>query len=88
MGKSELVALLRLSSHRLVIVVWLFFAVPWVCLQFVVVVFPDHTHLLFFIILPIWQASQMCCGCFLDETLNAHHKIYIVIQHRGGFLVT
>ena len=21
---------------------------PWVCLQFVIVVFPDHTHLLFF----------------------------------------
>ena len=24
------------------------FEVPWVCLQFVIVVFPDHTHLLFF----------------------------------------
>ena len=47
MGKRELVALLSLSSWCLVIVVWLFLAVPWVCLQFVVVVFPDHTHLLF-----------------------------------------
>ena len=28
------------------IVVWLFLAVPWVSLQFVIVVFPDHTHLL------------------------------------------
>ena len=28
-------------------VVWLFLAVPWVCLQFVIVVFPDHIHLLF-----------------------------------------
>ena len=27
--------------------VWLFLAVPLVCLQFVIVVFPDHTHLLF-----------------------------------------
>ena len=27
-----------------VIVVWLFLVVPWVCLQFVIVVFPDHTH--------------------------------------------
>ena len=27
---------------------WLFLAVPWVCLQIVIVVFPDHTHLLFF----------------------------------------
>ena len=28
------------------IVVWLFLVVPWVCLQFVIVVFPDHSHLL------------------------------------------
>ena len=46
-GKRELVALLSLSSWCLVIVVWLFLAVPWVCLQFVIVVFPDHTQLLF-----------------------------------------
>ena len=25
----------------------LFLTVPWGCLQFVIVVFPDHTHLLF-----------------------------------------
>ena len=47
MGKRELVALLSLSSWCLVIGVWLFLAVPWVCLQFVIVVFPDHTHLQF-----------------------------------------
>ena len=46
MGKRELVALLNLSSWCLLIVMWLFLAVPWVCLQFVIVVFPDHTHLL------------------------------------------
>ena len=46
MGKRELVALLSLSSLCLVIVVWLFLAVPWVCPQFVIVVFPDPTHLL------------------------------------------
>ena len=49
LGKRELVALLSLSSWGLMIVVGLFLAVPWVCLQFVIVVFPDHTHLLFFI---------------------------------------
>ena len=48
MGKRELVALLSMSSWCLVIVVWPFLAVPWVCLQFVIVVFSDHTHLLFF----------------------------------------
>ena len=47
MGKRELVALLNLSSWCLVMVEWLFLAVPWGCLRFVIVVFPDHTHLLF-----------------------------------------
>ena len=27
---------------------WLFLAVPWGCLRFAIVVFSDHTHLLFF----------------------------------------
>ena len=49
MGKRELVALLNLSSWCLMVVEWLFLAVPWGCLPFVIVVFPDHTHLLFFI---------------------------------------
>ena len=44
MGKRELVALLSLSSWCLLMVVWLFLTVPLVCLQFVNVVFPDHTH--------------------------------------------
>ena len=47
MGKRELVALLNLSSWCLMVVEWLFLAVPWGCLRFVIVVFPDHTHLLF-----------------------------------------
>ena len=47
MGKRELIALLNLSSWCLVMVEWLFLTVPWGCLQFVIVVFPDHTHLLF-----------------------------------------
>ena len=47
MRKRELVVLLGLSSWCLVMVERLFLAVPWVSLQFVIVVFPDHTHLLF-----------------------------------------
>ena len=46
-GKRELAALLNLSSWCLVMVERLFLAVPWGCLRFVIVVFPDHTHLLF-----------------------------------------
>ena len=47
MGKGELIALLILSSWCLVMVELLFLAVPWGCLRFVIVAFPDHTHLLF-----------------------------------------
>ena len=47
MGKKELVALLSLPSLYLVIVLWLLLVMPWVCQQFVIVVFPDHTHLRF-----------------------------------------
>ena len=43
-GKRGLVALLNFSSWCLVMVEWLFLAVPRGCLQFVIVVFPDHTH--------------------------------------------
>ena len=46
MGKRELIALLNLSSWCLVMVERLFLAMPRGCLQFVIVVFPDHTHLL------------------------------------------
>ena len=47
MGKRELIALLNLSFWCLVMVERLFLTVPLGCLQFVIVVFPDHTHLLF-----------------------------------------
>ena len=47
MGKRELIALLNLSSWCLVMVERLFLAVPRGRLQFVIVVFPDHTHLIF-----------------------------------------
>ena len=47
MGKRKLVALLCLSSWCLVVDVWLFLAMPWVWLQFVLVVFPYCTRSLF-----------------------------------------
>ena len=47
--KSKLVALLLLSYICIVTInfLWLFLRVPWVGLQYLIVVFPDHTHLLF-----------------------------------------
>ena len=47
MGKRKLVALLSFSSWCFLMFVCLFLAVPLVCLLFVIVVFPDHTYLLF-----------------------------------------
>ena len=46
----------------LVIVVWLFLAVPWVCLQFVIVLFPDHTH--FFVLLAYCKFGNFREGLF------------------------
>ena len=43
-GKRELVALLIFSSWCLAMVGRLFLAMTWGCLQFVIVVFPNHTH--------------------------------------------
>ena len=47
--KRKLVALLLLTYRCIVTinVLWLFLTMPWVGLQCVIVVFPDHTHLLF-----------------------------------------
>ena len=43
------VSILLLSYKCIVTinVLWLFLTMPWVGLQSVIVVFPDHTHLLF-----------------------------------------
>ena len=62
----ELVALLNLSSWCLVMVERLFLAVPRGCLRFVIVVFPDHTHLLFFSLYDLFQFVQCLCS-------EAHH---------------
>ena len=70
MGKRELVALLSLSSWCLMMVVWLFLAVPWVCLRFVIVVFPDHIHLPFLIDHMYWNILEVFAEvCFLPYGL-------------------
>ena len=61
MGKRELVALLNLSSWCLMMVEWLFLTVPQGCLRFVIVAFPDHTHLLKVYILE--------CSCWIFKKL-------------------
>ena len=68
MGKRELIALLNLSSWCLVMVERLFLAVPRGCLQFVIVVFPDHTHLLFLKLLRPTVSEEM----HLQESTLCH----------------
>ena len=55
MEKRELVALLNLSSLCIVMVGRLFLVVPRGCLQFVIVVFPGHTHYFCVCHLDIWE---------------------------------
>ena len=62
--KIELVALLLLSYKCLVTVyvLWLFLAMPWIDMQCVIVVFPDHTHLLFYLLIFVVYASNIRFG--------------------------
>ena len=74
--RHALVALLSLSSWCLVMVERLFLGVPRGCLQFVIVVFPDHTHLLFFSMRdklhPIFCEQKLFLEKSLDNTVMAY----------------
>ena len=74
MGKRELIALLNLSSWCLVMVERLFLTVPRGCLQFVIVVFPDHTHLLFLNENILTVATQLLY--FFQEARECNLKAY------------
>ena len=74
MGKRELVALLNLSSWCLVMVERLFLEVPRGCLQFVIVVFPDHTHLLF-----LYFDQTLCHKVSNDIVRSVYRGIYHLI---------
>ena len=63
-----MVALLNLSSWCLVMVEWLFLALPWSCLRFVIVVFPDHAHLLFL--------KKTIQGSFLRSLVKLHPVVW------------
>ena len=69
-------------------VLWLFLMVPWVGLQFVIVVFPDHTHLLFHVyscynmLSPVFKTNQCSCGCCHALEINVQkimHVFFIII---------
>ena len=78
MGKGELVDLLNLSSWCLVMVEWLFLALPLGCLRFVIVVFPDHTHLLFL----MSRILCLCCVVTVKSFPVFAFNVVIITIHR------
>ena len=85
MGKRELIALLNLSSWCLVMVERLFLAVPRGCLQFVIVVFPDRTHLLFLLRNPIFLMIFQGEG---GSSGSAHEYAQLMLDPYHKFLST
>ena len=89
MGKRELVAMISLCSWCLVIVVRLSLAVPWVCQQFVIVIFPDYTHLLFFTlkykkkIKTVYKIAFPCASKGFCQHL-CYHILHIVRKWLAG----
>ena len=63
--KRKLVALLLLSYRCIITVnaMWLFLTMSWVGLQCAIVVFPNHTHLLFYL---FYNSSQSDSYSFLS----------------------
>ena len=67
----------------------LFLTVPLGCLQFVIVVFPDHTHLLFFLHIPccIYLKNLPKYFPFLPRKLTFSHsgiiwEMHVLLFHR------
>ena len=58
---------------------WLFLAVPWGCLQFVIVVFPDHTHLLFL------MSRLLCLCCVVTVKSFSVLAFNVVFITKSGF---
>ena len=70
------------------IVVWLFLTVPWVCLQFVILVFTDHTHYfltilsLIFIFINLYKAFTFSInGKFLQSFTSTCSFLILLKTH-------
>ena len=78
MGKRELIALLNLSSWCLLMVERLFLTVPRGCLRFLIVVFPDHTHLLF-LCWSLFYNTSLCVLSIFVNTLTRKRMIVALL---------
>ena len=86
-GKREMVALLCLSSGYLVIVVGLFLAVPRVCLQFVIMVFPDHTHYFLNHLVIVSTAEDHSEESVYEETKRSFFEAFVKVSKDAKSLV-
>ena len=71
----------KLRNQRLHIILRLFLAVPWGCLQFVIVVFPDHTHLLF--LLQCIDIKKQPAANIIDGNVQLHVLSHIPDNFQG-----
>ena len=76
-GKRELVALLNLSSWCFVMVERLFLAVLGGGLRFVIVVFPDHTHLLLLGVAYVAFYMYILFICDLSVTVLTFGRVHV-----------
>ena len=61
----------------------LFLAVPWGCLRFVIVVFPDHTHLLLFMGLFLTEIEMDMDKRNASDTMKK--SILSILQYQRNF---
>ena len=73
-----------LSYWCVVIAVWLFLVVPRICLQFVIVVFPHYTHLLFFLCVFISDMSALLVGSHIRGHASIRTR---AVALRGSFFM-
>ena len=67
------------------IVVWLFLTMPRLCLHFVIVLFPDHTHLLFLLHTKKAKAQINMRGLITALILVVHCQESVITKSASSF---
>ena len=51
-------------------ILWFFFPMPWVGMQWVIVLFPDHTHLLIATVYPVTSLCNVSFQCLTSDFMQ------------------
>ena len=65
-------------------VLWHLLMVPWIGLRFVIVVFPDHTHVLFRVELSTWDYNRMFYVQDLLSNISSLYMYHGIDMERGA----